>query len=109
MKNQSPRVILFAAHALIFPLLYFMMYVPIWGSNTLTLTSITVIILFIFQLVAACMAVLRIVFLLCHRSLSGIVEIIFDMIAILSVLLTCFAGFVFTLELLGVPWFPAQR
>ena len=55
------------------------------------------------------MAVLRIVFLLCQRSLSGVVEIIFNIIAVLSVLLTCFAGFVFTLELLGVPWFPAQR
>ena len=109
MNNRSPHGVLFAAIAIIFPLLYFMMYVPIWGSNTLTLTSITVIILFIFQLVAACMAVLRIVFLLCQRSLSGVVEIIFNIIAVLSVLLTCFAGFVFTLELLGVPWFPAQR
>ena len=108
MNNHPPRGLFFAAVSLVFPLLYILMYIPVWGSNTLTLTSGAVIVLLVFQLVAAFLAVLRILFLLCHRSLSGIAEIIFNIIAVLSVLLTCFVGFFFTLELLGIPWFPAQ-
>ena len=109
MNNHLPRGLFFAAVPLVFPLLYILMYIPVWGSYTLTLSGGAVIVLFIFQLVAACLAALRIVLLLCHRSLTAISANIFDIIAVLSILLTCFYGFVFTLELLGVPWFPAQR
>lgn len=109
MNNHFFRGILFGALSLVFPLLYILMYIPVWGSYTIKLSGIPVIILFIFQLVAACLAALRIVLLLCHRSLTAISANIFDIIAVLSILLTCFYGFVFTLELLGVPWFPAQR
>ena len=109
MNNNSPRGILFAAGSLVFQLFYILMYIPVWGSYTLTLSGGAVIVLFVFQLVAACLAALRIVLLLCHRSLTAISANIFDFIAVLSVLLTCFVGFFFTLELLGIPWFPAQR
>ncbi len=108
MNNHPPRGLFFAAISLVFPLLYILMYIPVWGSYTLTLTSGAVIVLFVFQLVAAFLAVLRIVLLLCHRSLTAISVNVFNIIAILSVLLTCFVGFFFTLELLGIPWFPAQ-
>ena len=108
MNNHPPRGLFFAAVSLVFPLLYILMYIPVWGSYTLTLSSGAVIVLFVFQLVAACLAALRMVLLLCHRSLTAISANIFDIIAVLSILLTCFVGFFFTLELLGIPWFPAQ-
>ena len=80
MNNHLPRGLFFAAVSLVFPLLYILMYIPVWGSYTLTLSGGAVIVLFIFQLVAACLAALRIVLSLFHRSLIAISVNIFDII-----------------------------
>jgi len=34
---------------------------------------------------------------------------VFDLAPIVSIMLTCFYGFIFVLELLGITQFPAQR
>jgi hypothetical protein len=106
LNNHPPRGLFFAAVSLVFPLLYILMYIPVWGSYTIKLSGIPVFILFIFQLVAACLAGLRMVLLLCHRSLTAISANLFDIIAVFSILLTCLSVSFSLLSFSVYPGFP---
>lgn len=89
------------------PAFYIMLYLPIWQGRQLTFTT-TVIVLFAFQCFCAALALSRMVMLLCDKSLPFAFEALCFVLFLISTLLTCFVGLIFTLELFNIPWFPQQ-
>ena len=97
--------------AVLVPLFYFSMYLPIWNGKELILANSGTpgIIFFIFQSICLVFAILCLSVAKFrsedHCLMTGVGVFLF----IASLALTCFAGYFFTLELLGLPSFPAQR
>ena len=85
------------------------MYCPIWNGKELVLSGTLTTVLFIFQCICLVYVVVRLCLDICLKRKGRSIMYTLDFAPVFSILLTCFYGFVFALELLGVPWFPAQR
>ena len=108
MKRISGQgIILFLS--IIAPSLYILMYLPIWNGKELLLYGVLATILFVFQCISLGLAILQLLFVKLRNSDSCLLTVVFGLFFISSLLLTCFVGFIFTLELFNSPWFPAQR
>ena len=110
MKTTTRRWILLIL-SIIAPLLYLSMHFPIWGGKELSLanTDVLHLVLFVFQCICLLFAILCLCFTKLRNGNSCWITLVTIAFFVASVVLTCFVGSFFTLELLGVPWFPAQR
>ena len=99
----------FSILAFLSPILYLLMYCPIWNGKELVLSDTLTTVLFVFQCVCLVYVVVRLFLEIILKRRGGQLAFLFDVAPVISIMITCFCGFVFVLELLGVPWFPAQR
>lgn len=111
MKKTTKGQWVFWIVSLIVPLIYFAMYLPIWGGNELVLANSGTpgIILFVFQCVCLTFAALNLCVEKMRHSDSLWLTVVGIFLLVASILLTLFFGYIFALELAGVEWFPAQR
>ena len=108
MKRISGQgIILFLS--IIAPSLYILMYLPIWNGKELLLYNVLATILFVFQSISLGLAILQLLFVKLRNSDSCLLTLVFGLFFISSLLLSCFGGYIFIMELFGIPWFPAQR
>ena len=110
MKATTERWI-FLILSVIVPLFYFSMYFPIWNGRELLLVNSGKlgIIFFVYQCTCLVFAILRLSFSKLRNTDSCLLTLLRAFFFITSLALTLFVGYFFALELLGVPWFPAQR
>lgn len=94
--------------SIIAPLLYLLMYFPIWNGKELLLSDTITTALFVFQCVSAILATVHLFLHITTKRVCGTISVIFTCVAVLSIILTCFYCSIFMLELLNIPWFPAQ-
>lgn len=99
---------IFLLVSIIAPLLYLLMYFPIWNGKELVLSDTITIALFVFQCVSAILTTVHLFLHITAKKVCVTVSVILNCVAIFSIMLTCFFGFIFMLELLNIPWFPAQ-
>ncbi len=110
MKTTKERRIILIL-SLIVPLLYLSMYLPVWNGKELSLANAGAfpIILFVFQCICLLIAILHLLVANFRNSENGLLSSVFSFCFASSLVLTCFFGLFFILELFGVTWFPAQR
>ena len=94
--------------SLLVPLLFLMMFVPIWNGTVFSLNSVFARILFGFQCFCLVLAVLRLLFARLRNPERCLTSLVFGFFFVCSLALTCFYGSLFLLELFGIPWFPPQ-
>ena len=82
--------------ALAMPLLYFLMFLPIWNGNELKIIPIDVI--DIIQIASLLIAVINLYLVFVKKDVKNVI----------SALLTCFFGVFFVEKLMGIPLFPPQ-
>ena len=97
--------------SIVIPLLYLSMYLPIWGGKELLLENSGAlgIVLFAFQCLCIVFATVRLCFDKMRNSDRCLVTLASTFFFIASLVITVLVGYFFVLELLNVPWFPAQR
>jgi len=100
---------IFLLVSIIAPVLFLLMFFPIWNGKELELEGAFAIILFVSQCISLVLAILQLLFVKLRNSDSCLLTLVFGLFFISSLLLTCFVGFIFTLELFNIQWFPAQR
>lgn len=93
--------------SILFPLIYFLMYLPIWNGKHLEIYSNFTLILFIFQVISFALAGINSYNIIFKRRLLH--QSIFIAFMIISVLLTCFFSFYFIENLMGIPPIPPQK
>ena len=108
MKKTSAGEFVFTALAIAVPLLYHLMYLPVWGGKELVNYGPITGLLLLFEGISFLLAVAHLLLLSAGRKCRTFTAV-FTVSALLSFLWFCFVALVFTLELLGVEWFPAQR
>lgn len=110
MKTSKEQCIV-AILSILAPLLYLSMYLPIWGGKELLLANSGKpgIILFVFQCICLVIAILRLCLAKVRDSDSCLLTSVLAFFMVSSLVITCFFGFFFMLELFNVPWFPAQE
>ena len=108
MKKQQW---VFWALSLCPPLLCLSMYLPIWNGKELHLTgdNLWTIILFVLHCLALISSIAELTFWLFKKEYSCALSAIWFLLTLMSFLCLCFVGFFFVLELLNIPWFPAQQ
>ena len=79
-----------------------------WNGKELVLSDTLTTVLFVFQCVCLVYAVVRLCLEICLKRKGRSIVYVLDFAPVFSILLTCFYGFIFVLELLGLPWFPVQ-
>ena len=99
---------IFLLVSIIAPLLFLLMYFPIWNGKEILLSDTITTALFVFQCVSAILATVHLFLHITAKKVCVTVSVILNCVAIFSIILTCFLGFFFMLELLNIPWFPAQ-
>ena len=108
MKRISGQsIILFLS--IIAPSLYILMYLPIWNGKEFLLNDVWPNIAFLFQCISIVLAILQLLFVKLRNSDSCLLTLVFGSFFVGSLLLMCLGGYIFTLELFNIPWFPAQR
>ena len=102
---------IFLIFALLVPLLYFSMYLPIWNGKELILSNSGTpgIIFFAFQSICFVFVILCLSVAKLRNGDGCLLTSIGAFLFLASLALTCFTGYFFVLELLGLPSFPAQR
>ena len=110
MKTTTGRWI-FLILSLVVPLLYFSMYLPIWNGKELVLANSGTpgIIFFVFQCICFMFTISRLFVTKIRGEDNCLLTCVETGIFVTSLALTCFVGYFFVLELLGLPSFPAQR
>ena len=109
MKKATLGMRIFFAVSLGAPLLYLLMYVPIWNGKELLLTDSIAIMIFALQCLALLSAVAHLCFRLFKKEYPQFFSVVSVLLTLVSVGFLCFVGYLFVLELFNVPWFPAQR
>lgn len=107
--KTTPGQWIYLIVSLISPLLWLSMYLPIWNGKEILLEGVFPIGLFVFQCICLVLAVLQLLFEKCRNSNSCLLNTVFFVSSLSSLVLTCFYGFLFVLVLFDIPWFPAQR
>ena len=90
--------------ALAMPLLYFLMFLPIWNGNELKIIPIDVI--DIIQIASLLIAVINLYLVFVKKDVKN--QTFFTVVMGISALLTCFFGVFFVEKLMGIPLFPPQ-
>ena len=110
MKKTTNGTWIFFAVSFCSPLLYLLMYLPIWNGKELYLTSDNPfpIIIFVAQIIALVCSITQLCFRLFKKEDSFLFSIIFLLLTVFSMVSLCFVGCFFILELLNIPWFPSQ-
>lgn len=109
MKTTTSGRWIFLILSFLAPVLYILMYCPIWNGKELINSSTLTTILLLFQCLNLVHATIRLYLELSLKRNGGRIAFAFDIASIFSIFLTCFAGSIFALELFGIPWFPAQN
>ena len=88
----------------VMPSLYFLMFLPIWNGNELTMTPIDV-----FDIIqTACLIAAAVNLFLTFIKKDSRHQSIFTVVMIISACITCFFGIFFVEKLMGIPLFPPQ-
>ena len=104
--NKNKSNLTFPIISILIPLIYFSMYLPIWDSKELHLSSnIVVITFFVLQCSALLAALLRLTFEIYNKEYS----ILLIVPTIISILILCFVGYVFILNLYEIPIMPQPK
>lgn len=93
--------------SMLFPLLYALMYLPIWNGKNLKIYNNFTLVLFIIQVIAFALAGINSYNIIFKRRLLHQFTFIVSMI--ISVLLLGFFGFFFVENLMGIPPIPPQH
>ena len=90
------------------PLLFFVMCLPWDGEVNLINANVFSITIFAIQCLALITSVTQLIFHLMQKTCSCMFCAVSCLLTVLSFALVSFVGFFFLLEMLGIPWFPAQ-
>ena len=107
LKRTGKQAFLIAG--ILVPMMYLLMYAPIWKGRELAFDNGFGVALFVFQCVSILLAAARLIVCCTTRKEHPAATVTLDCIAVLSMALTGFYWFFFAQELLNIPWFPAQR
>lgn len=90
------------------PVLFFLMFIPIWGGKEFTHNGILNVLI---ALQSLCLAISCIYAGVCIRSKKpcSVLCILYGISTFVSVVISGFYFGIFLLELFEIPWFPAQR
>ena len=108
IKKESKGKYAFSIMAIIVPLLYFLMYLPVWGEKGLVNGNMLTTLLLAFEVIAFLIAVINLL-LIRKRKRKTAFSVVFILTSLLSFSIFCFVAYFFTLELSGIEWFPAQK
>ncbi|MCM1006717.1 MAG: hypothetical protein NC485_02115 [Ruminococcus flavefaciens] len=103
--NYSRKII--SVISMLFPLLYTLMYLPIWNGNNLEIYNNFTLVLFIIQVIAFALAAINSYNIIFKRRLLHQSTFIVSMI--ISVLLLGFVCIFFVENLMGIPPIPPQQ
>lgn len=111
MKNVTIGMRIFFIISICVPLLYFLMYLPIWNGKEFYLTERNLFptVIFVIQCLAFVFSSMHFAFYLFRKKCSNVISAISFLLTVFSAVILCFVGYFFVMELFGVPWFPAQR
>ena len=106
MVNQvKVSVKIKALIALAMPILYYLMFLPIWNGNEFKINKIDFI--DIIQIVSVIIALINLFLIFVKKDVKK--QTIFTMVMVVSAFLTCFFGIFFVEKLMGIPLFPPQN
>lgn len=98
---------LYSCIRILIPLLYLVMYLPIWNGKHLILDlNLVIMSLFLFQCSALFHAILMMIYTVKRKEPSTDTFIISIIMTAISTVFLLFAGYVFCLNLLGLPIMP---
>lgn len=92
--------------AAVFPLLYGVMYLPIWNGKELQIYNTVNLFTLLFQGVCFIIAAVRVKNIFLNKVSFNFIDYL---IMPVSILLLCFVGFFFIENLLGIPPIPPQH
>jgi len=109
MKKPTKGEWVYLILSLCSPLLYFVMCLP-WNGEVYFIGDDPLsIVVFVLQCLVLIAAVTQMILRLMKKENSCLLCGASCLLTVLSFSILCFFGFFFLLELLGIPWFPAQR
>lgn len=109
MKKPTKSEWVYLILSLCSPLLYFALCLPWNGEGYFIDANLFSIAVLIMQCLALIVSVTQLILRLLKKEYSCLLCIASCLLTVLSFSFLCFFGFFFVLELLGVPWFPAQQ
>lgn len=90
--------------AFVMPILYYLMFLPVWNGNEFKITKIDII--DIIQIASFVIAVINLFLIFVKKDVKN--QTIFTVVMVISAFLTCFFGIFFVEKLMGIPLFPPQ-
>ena len=90
--------------AFVMPILYYLMFLPVWNGNEFKITKIDII--DIIQIASFIIAVINLFLIFVKKDVKN--QTIFTVVMVISAFLTCFFGVFFVEKLMGIPLFPPQ-
>lgn len=90
--------------AFVMPLLYYLMFLPVWNGSEFKITTIDII--DVIQIVSLIIAVINLFLIFIKKDVKN--QVLFNVIMVISAFLTCFFGIFFVEKLMGIPLFPPQ-
>ena len=91
------------------PLLFFSMFIPIWGGKELAHTGVFANTMIILQCLCLTVSLIYAGFHIFNKKPCMLLCILYGIGIVVSVVLSGFYFGIFLLELFNIPWFPAQR
>ena len=88
----------------VMPILYYLMFLPVWNGNEFKITKIDII--DIIQIASFVIAVINLFLIFVKKDVKN--QTIFTVVMVISAFLTCFFGIFFVEKLMGIPLFPPQ-
>ena len=105
VKQVKLSVKVKALIAFAMPILYYLMFLPIWNGKELKKTENHII--DIIQLVSLVFAVINLFFIYVKKDVKN--QTVFTAVMVISAFLTCFVGIYFAEGLMGIPPFPPKN
>ena len=90
--------------AFVMPILYYLMFLPVWNGNEFKITKIDII--DIIQIASFVIAVINLFLIFVKKDVKN--QTIFTVVMVISAFLTCFFGIFFVEKLMSIPLFPPQ-
>ena len=90
--------------ALAMPVLYYLMFLPVWNGNEFKINNIDII--DIIQIASFIIAVINLFLISVKKDVKN--QTIFSVVMAVSAFFTCFFGIFFVEKLMGIPLFPLQ-
>jgi len=91
--------------ALAMPILYFLMFLPVWNGNEIKIDK--TIIINIIQIACFIIAAINLFLIFVRKEVKN--QTVFTAVMVVSVILTCFFGIFFVEKLMGIPLLPPQN